>query len=533
MKQKFLFLIAFVMINVAVIAQHDISNSFFDQCTYRGAFDETTDWTSGWTNWDPQNTSYAVPNITKSGEITSNETWTSSNVYEIEGFLYVRDGVTLTIEPGTIIRGDKNTKGTLIIERGAKINAIGTSVNPVIFTSNEAAGSRDYGDWGGIIICGKASINVPGGEAQIEGGPSSYYGGSSTPDDADNSGVFQFIRIEFPGVPFVPDKEINGLTLAAVGNGTTIDHIQVIRSGDDAYEWFGGTVNAKYLVAAFTWDDDFDTDYGYRGMLQYIVSLRDSSIADPGSGSNGFESDNDGAGSSNTPITQPIFSNVSMFGPKVELSTNINSSYKRAMHLRRNSQINIYNAIFAGYKDGLLVDGANTQNNLLAGEMKLYGITMAGISGDFFLNDTLNIVRSWYNVDYRNNDTLLSNAELMITDPFNYTAPDFRPLASSPVLSGAIFSGIDTENLEIINNISVFPNPATNNISIEFYLITKTYLSIELIDIMGRLVMQIENREFEQGVHSININIQNLDNAVYFLRFNSNIFTRTTRIIKR
>ena len=169
----------------------------------------------------------------------------------------------------------------------------------------------------------------------IEGGPTSTYGGS---DDADNSGILKYVRIEFPGIAFQPDKEINGLTLGGVGSGPNVDNMQVSYSGDDSYEWFGGTVNARHLIAFRGWDDDFDTDYGYRGMVQFAVSLRDPDVADAGSGSNGFESDNDGNGTTDAPFTSPVFSNISMFGPLVTPSTTVNPNFKRAMHLRRNTK---------------------------------------------------------------------------------------------------------------------------------------------------------------------------------------------------
>lgn len=513
-------------------AQNTIDNPFFDQVTYRGAFNATTLWTDSWTNWDAENTVYPATTVTKSGEITASETWTSSNVYKIEGFLYVRSGATLTIEAGTIIRGDKSSKGTLIIERGAKLIAIGTAANPIVFTSNEAAGSRDYGDWGGVILCGKATINVAGGEAQIEGGPTSYYGGASAPNDADNSGTLQYIRIEFPGIPFVTDKEINGLTMGGVGSGTTIDHIQVYRSGDDSYEWFGGTVNCKYLVASFTWDDDFDTDYGYRGMVQYAVVLRDSAIADPGSGSNGFESDNDGSGSTNTPVTSPLFCNVSMFGPKATPATSVNANYKRAMHLRRNTQIDIYNSVFAGYTNGLFVDGSLARQNLQNGYMQLNGISMAGITGSYFVDDSLGEISNWYFVDFRNNDTLASNSELMITDPFNYGDPDFRPMAGSPVLSGAIFSGVSENQREIISRINLYPNPASDVINIEFSLENNADVKIEIMDVRGRICRSSVTSNNEAGLNLITMDVSSLKAGMYIVRLNSGSSVSTMRFFR-
>ena len=169
------------------------------------------------------------------------------------------------------VPGDKQTKAALIAERGGKLIAKGTATEPIVFTSEEVAGSRKPGDWGGIILCGKAKNNQT--EQQIEGGPRTKHGGA---DDADNSGALSYVRIEFAGYPFQKDKEINGLTLGSVGSGTEIDHVQVSYSNDDSFEWFGGTVNCKYLVAYKGWDDDFDTDNGFSGKVQYGLSLRRS-----------------------------------------------------------------------------------------------------------------------------------------------------------------------------------------------------------------------------------------------------------------
>jgi len=159
-----------------------------------------------------------------SSDITTNTTWTRNNVYILNGYRYVKDGATLSIEPGTVIRGDKASKGTLIIARTGKIFANGTAAEPIVFTSNEPVGSRTYGDWGGVVILGNAVINVPGGTAQIEGGllgPDAVYGGTN---DDDSSGVLRYVRIEFPGIAYQPNSEINGLTMGGVGRRTVGKH---------------------------------------------------------------------------------------------------------------------------------------------------------------------------------------------------------------------------------------------------------------------------------------------------------------------
>ena len=161
------------------------------------------------------------------GDITSDMTLTNDQTYKLVGFVRVKSGATLTIEPGTTIYGDYNSQGSLIVQPGGKIMAEGTAENPIVFTSefNKEGSSQEpsYGDWGGIILLGNAPINVPGGTANIEG-PGDTYGGT---DPADNSGIMKYVRIEYPGIAFSPNNEINGLTFGGVGSGTTIDYIQV------------------------------------------------------------------------------------------------------------------------------------------------------------------------------------------------------------------------------------------------------------------------------------------------------------------
>ena len=233
----------------------------------------------------------------------------SEGTYLLKGWVYIASGAELTIEPGTVIKGDKQTKAALIVEPGGKLYAQGTAQKPIVFTSEEAKGNRKPGDWGGLIICGNARNNQ--GQMQIEGGPRTKHGGSN---DSDNSGIISYVRVEFAGYPFERDKEINGITFGSVGSGTQVDHLQVSYCNDDSYEWFGGTVNAKYLVAYKGWDDEFDTDNGFSGKVQFGLSVRDSRIADT-SQSNGFESDNCADGAAVDPYTTATFSNITFIGP--------------------------------------------------------------------------------------------------------------------------------------------------------------------------------------------------------------------------
>lgn len=374
---------------------------------------------------------------TVEGSTESNVTFTNDKVWLLKNFVYVESGATLTIQPGTIIKGDKTTKGSLIIKRGGKIMAEGTASQPIVFTSNEPAGSRAAGDWGGIIICGRARNNQPGGEATVEGGVDATHGGT---DNSDNSGILRYARIEFPGVPFQPNQEINGLTLASVGRGTTIDHIQVSYCGDDSYEWFGGNVDVKYLVAYKGLDDDFDMDNGYSGRLQFGVVQREPNTADAG-GSNGLEHDNDAAGTTTEPITTPVISNVSIFGPKATASTTFSGDFKRAMHLRRNTRTRVFNSVFAGFPTGCLIDGGLCEANATNGDLKVRNCVFSGMGSiTATASGSTWDITTWFN---QYNTTYAENTELGVVDGFNQSAPDFTINGGSPLASGASFTDGD------------------------------------------------------------------------------------------
>lgn len=294
--------------------------------------------------------------------------------YTLKGLVYINDGVTVTIPAGMVIKADKASKASLVVNRGGKLIAIGTESKPIVFTSSAPAPYKNYGDWGGIIMCGKASNNQS--VNQVVEGPADFtatsnngvYGGSV---EDDNSGTLSYVRLEYGGISYAPDKEINGLTLASVGSGTTINHVQVSYSGDDAIEWFGGSVNCKYLVVFRTWDDDFDTDFGYSGNVQFGVSMRDRAVADV-SLSNAFESDNDAAGSGKTPFTTAKFSNITVMGPKVFAQKDISANYNAGMHIRRNTKISIQNSLVTGFTTNANFDkyqgvvAENVKNNLFA-----------------------------------------------------------------------------------------------------------------------------------------------------------------------
>ena len=467
----------------------------------------------------------AYPTVTVKDSISTNTHWTNDQQYLLQGYVYVTNGAVLTIDSGCIIKGDKNTKGSLIVERGAKLIAIGSATAPIVFTSNQAPGNRTYGDWGGVILCGKSPVNWNGNQSQVEGGPRSLYGGT---DPHDNSGTMRYVRIEFPGIAFSPNNEINGLTFCGVGDATQIDHIQVSFSGDDSYEWFGGNVNTKNIIAFRGWDDDFDTDNGYSGKNQFCVGLRDPFIADQ-SGSKGFESDSYQSGTATglagdtSMITKPVFSNVTLAGPLVSpTSTAYDPQFVAAIHIRRGSAISILNSIIFGYPAGVLVDESSasfgsTSANIANGILQFRNNIVAGIAATstnapngskdvvYVKDGARSLTATNTNADTLTNTPFAPNAGpfswlksanntyateqngVRLQNPFNLTNPDFRPTSTSPVSyntkgNGSATAGsfntanpinTDTSNGYANYNVpQVAPNFTTNKASDPFF--TKT-----------------------------------------------------------
>lgn len=389
--------------------------------------------------------------------------------YTLKGWVYVASGASLTIPAGTIVKGDKATKSALIVEPGGKLYAQGTATMPIVFTSAQPAGNRKPGDWGGVIVCGNGKTNLT--EQQIEGGPRTKFGGN---DNSDNSGVLSYVRIEFAGYPFQTDKEINGLTLGCVGSGTKIDHVQVSYSNDDSFEWFGGAVCCKYLVAYHGWDDDFDTDNGFAGNVQYALAVRNSRLADA-SQSNGFESDNKSDGGSVEPYTSAVFSNVTFIGPKSDNAFVNNANYinggaynpnngsslgrfQAAMHLRRNTRLNCFNSVAVGWPIGLILDNekGDTQGAATSGLLNLQNIWMANMDAlatDFnkiytdglydYTTKSVDESKPSFSHTFflaaEGNKYFESSSELMLTDPSSVGSA-FMPSQGSPLLTAASFN---------------------------------------------------------------------------------------------
>lgn len=542
----------------AGIMSANAQTPFFKYTTYRGAFEPApaTPWTAGWVNWNPQVTAYPATTVNvPAGDITTNTTWTANNVYKISDFIYVTNNATLTIEPGTIIRGEGN--GTIIICRGAKIMAEGTATQPIVFTSNQPSGDRDYGDWGGIVLTGKAYNNIPTSPmAPCEGGiakptgTDGYHGGT---DDNDNSGSLKYVRIEYSGqaLTTASNSEINGLTFYSVGNGTTIDYIQVSYCGDDSYEWFGGTVDCKHLIAYKGFDDDFDTDNGYRGRVQFGLSIRDSRFADQSS-SNSFESDNDAQGSNNTPKTEAVFSNMTSIGPNWAGnpdSTNI--LYRRGLHIRRNSGISVYNSIFTGWpSSGLYLDSRKTCANYQTGVGFFAENIFAGCTNNINWangSDTLGWtsradVIAWAMAAPQGTDTLVTSQQAELMDPFGNSNwnPDARPKATSVAATGAVFTNpellpintVGVENSEIVeNSFIIYPNPASNDVNISFAISQNGKYSISLLDLTGKTILNIPTTNYSEGTNFAQINVTSLSKGIYFVRLDGANSSKVTKLM--
>lgn len=501
----------------------------FYETTYRGAFAPapTAMWTEGWANWDPQNTNYGTPNQTITANITANTTWTAGNVYLLQGQIYVKNNATLTIEPGTIIMGDKAVQGSgLFVTKGAKLMAQGTVNAPIVFTSNQAVGSRSAGDWGGIILLGKGVNNQTNGIANIEGlAPTTdtEFGGGAASDNADNSGKLTYVRIEFPGYAYQTDKEINGLTFGSVGSATEINFVQVSFSNDDAFEWFGGAVNAKHLVSYRNLDDDFDTDFGYSGNVQFGLIVRDPNIADnPAvSTSEGFESDNDATGSTNTPQTNATFTNVTAIGPyRGNTANTIAAGYRRGARIRRNSAIDIRNSIFMDFQRGVFIDGTacegNATNGLILYRNNIVAGNATGKVTERTATSTFNI-QAWFAAG--TNDSIASTAGILTT-PYNYLAPDYRPAASSPLLTGADFTGMSTglgiKEISAIAGVSLYPNPTNGVTSLFVDVAQNNTIEVVVMNANGQVMQTVATKYAEVGTHEFTINASDFAQGLYY-----------------
>jgi hypothetical protein len=506
--------------------------------------------------------------------ITGTVTLDASKVYLLTSTCVVRSGGKLIIPAGTVIRGAADLTATpklyatLVVERGGMIEVNGTSSNPVVMTSNKAAGSRDRGDWGGLVLCGKA-VNNQGVDAQLEGfnnvavdNTLGKFGGT---DDADNSGIVKYVRIEFAGLAFEPNKEVNSLTMGSVGSATTIEGVQCSFGNDDAFEWFGGTVNCKKLIAYKTTDDDFDTDFGYRGVVQFGIAVKDTAYFDlswnapsGSSTSETFESDNDAAGSGKLPLTAAVFSNITCVGPVAldksynDLSTTQKSAFRRGARIRRNSRLSIVNSVFMGYRNFIMFDGDSVlvasgvksgafsetsnvlRNNFIANTSAAAaaGVTNTGLA-EVDSKNTPAAMDAWLR-DAKNankiDDVNYASGAILV-DPKNATAPDFRPVVASKIntlanYDAAIltkygkFSSVNTLGDVVMTN--AYPVPAVDVVNVELFTVSATDVLVSVCDMSGKVVASLGTQSLVAGGNAIAVPVAQLNNGLYILNVVSN-----------
>jgi len=386
------------------------------------------------------------------GVIRTSQTWRKDFIFRLRGYIYVTDGATLTIEAGTKIVSNKDSAGVLVIYKDAQIIADGTASAPIVFTSNES--SPAPGDLGGVVLVGQAKGN--NNHSVMEGGIDPAYAAFGGTNDAHSSGTLRYVRIEYAGKAVNPGDEVNGLSLYGVGSGTIIDYVEVVRGLDDAFEFFGGTVNCKHLIAYNSADDDYDMDDGYRGMIQFAISVKDPHFTDnkgtTGDISNNFEVDNvnpsNGLAWTRSPITFPILSNFTAIGPNDAPGANGTSAdYGYGMRWRRGSKFILANSIvMGGARAGLDLDDDSTVSYYKNGVSKFYASYLSAVQQPFKIDKLVISPAIWDTASLHalttgaNGSVLLASpADMKLTDPFNNANPNLQPAAGSPALAGAKF----------------------------------------------------------------------------------------------
>jgi hypothetical protein len=370
------------------------------------------------------------------GDITADQTWLGKNTYILDGYVFITGG-TLTIEAGATIKGENGS--ALTITKDAKINAVGTADKPIVFTSNKTPAAP--GDWGGVVLLGKAGINVTGGTNPIEGFATSFgdrivYGGGATPNDAHDCGKLKYARIEYAGFLLAPGNELNGLTMGGCGSATQIDFVQSHLGQDDGVEIFGGTVNISHILITQPDDDGLDWDLGWTGKAQFVIVQQK-----PGRGDKGFEADNHPSAFDNLPRSAPEIWNATLIGgdgPPADKK-------QGGMHLRRGTAGKINNAIVAFFNQfGADIDGAQS--------VAQFGTALA-IKNTYFVKSTQAGLAVWptgFDVtggvendagfdelaQIGGDATNKLDVDPMLGDAKNIAAPNLKPAAGSPVLTG-------------------------------------------------------------------------------------------------
>jgi hypothetical protein len=384
------------------------------------------------------------PVIVVTGEIDGTESWTNNYYYVLRGAVFVNEGATLNIQAGTRVIGEAGSVGTLIVLRGGRLNAIGTREAPIVFTSDQPIGTRSRGDWGGLIINGRAPVNLEGGEGQGEAN-TGIYGGD---DPNDNSGSLRYVRVEFAGTEFSPDNELNGIAFQGVGRGGSYDYLQVHMNRDDAVEFFGGTADAKHLVLSNAGDDSLDWTFGWTGRVQFVAVHQRSDDADWA-----IEADSNEFNNNLLPRANPQIYNMTVCG---DPDRNEGAESVRGVLFRRGTGVTFRNFLITGSKTlGMQIDGSTTIEQVNNGTTQIGSGVIWGPTLPLHAS-VQPFVASGRFPDVRVNvDGGLSSA------CFNHEAPDFRPV-SAATLAGGQLAPIQPPNdgfFEAVTFLGAVPPP--------------------------------------------------------------------------
>ena len=554
-------------------------DEFFSKVTYLGAFGPTDLWIRGWTALDQYGIvaeeTAEIVQVTDA-DISGDVTWTANNTYILNGLVFVEDGESLTIQPGTVIKGrpgQAENASALIVAQGGRIYANGSADAPIIFTAEADDVTRTddlpfdtRGLWGGVILLGKARINTATGIGQIEGIPSTEprgaYGGA---DDADNSGVMRYVSIRYGGTNIGEGNEINGLTFGAVGSGTTIEYIEVVNNADDGYEWFGGTVQCRNLISAFNGDDCFDYDEGFRGKGQFWFALQAEDTGNRGAEQDGGTTPEDGQ-----PYAIPTLYNVTYIGSGMG-STNADNDL--AMIFRDNAGGRYYNSIFTDFAaNGVQVEdlasGEDSRSRLEAGDL----VMRNNYWWNFGAGNTLDAIatQDFVRTHLGANANTIADPRLRHISRSNDGMLDPRPADGSPALTAAeapmdawftnvpyvgAFGDVNWAKgwsflstggvlgVEVLRDSRIptgialeqnYPNPFNPSTTIRFTLPAASHVRLTVHNMYGQVVEELVNGHHEAGSYSVQWTAGSLPSGtyLYMLHTDHGLQTRTMSLVK-
>jgi hypothetical protein len=518
--------------------------------------------------------SFAFAQVNVTADITSNTTWTSNNVYTLDGLIFVDSSYTLTIEPGTVIKAKLQANITtgdgasaLVVRRGGKIVADGTAQNPIIFTSelddvnnpNDLT-AQDRELWGGLILLGRATTNQPTTENQIEGIPNTLNARFGGNDDNDNSGVLRYVSVRHGGfsISGVSGDEINGVTFGAVGRGTVVEHVEVFANFDDGYEFFGGTVETKYLVAAFCGDDAFDWDMGFRGKGQFWFAVQGTDEAGRGG-------ELDGGDDCETcqPYAVPLLSNITWIGAGASSVGVGGDGNDRALYFRDNSGGKIWNSIVTDFVASTSVvtvedlgSGEDSRSRLESGELVLANNIWWGFANGNTINSVA--TQDFVQTHLLANSNQITNPLLNGISRTPNGGLDPRPQSGSPAATGFVappdaffsnvsflgafnpadgiwtqgwtavsalgytpFTTVDVEE-NIISSTPVdftlsqnYPNPFNPSTKIMYSIVEPTQVKLTVTNILGQVVETLVNDFRSAGTYEVTFNASDLASGLY------------------